>query len=500
MRFYLSSLFVAAKPRFSSLVTRNPFPVSWGNNPISRSTRMMFPAVVADITDTLREFYRQPAVRARMLEFLGSDESGDFTAEYITADGVRAAERTPLLPWELPAQLDAGRDICRSLADRDSLLAHLDIEYVNFDFPADVYLDPLRAFALQEPMEIAVKRILSHYGIKPLHILSGRGHHFVWRIGRSSKVFARLVDLGRAAQLHDSLLVRRRDGLDAPSITCGFAGLGLLMEFLARLIIDLSAHEMVIPVEMTAVEVGASRRGREMISIDLSEYADPLPMRTVRVPYSGYLKPWQQPHAIGEGNLPRIGPIIFVTLDGADLRHGLAAMRQPRMAAELARNGSAVIPDATNGSEHLLHHYLGSELKRFHDFFHTAQHDDPQRWPETYDHTPLDHLPAGAQEALRHPNDVLLRPVGMKNVTEALLARGWHPRHIAGLIRSKFERDYGWGEEGKDYSPALRADYYTRIFAGLRTSVEVETAEIRGAETRPIPQWHAPEPAEAVEV
>jgi len=455
---------------------------------------------MTDILDTLRDYYRKPAVRARMLEFLGADEAGDFTAEYITADTPTLAERTPLLPWELPAQLDAGRDICRSLADRDSLIAHLDIEYVNFDFPADAYLDPARAFALQEPIEIAVKRVLAHYGIEALHILSGRGHHFVWRINRASKVFARLAEAGRGSLIQDSLVLRRRDGLDAPSITCAFAGLGLLMEFVARLVIELSSAETVIPVQMTAVDVAPSRRGREMISIDLSEYADPLPMRTIRVPYSGYLKPWQQSYAVGAGNLPRIGPIIFVTLDAADLRHGIAAMRDPKLAAALARDSSAFIPDQTNGTEHLLHHYLGSHLKTFHDQFHASGHDDPRRWPETYDHTPLDHLPVGAREALRHPNDLLLRPVGMKNVTNALLDRGWHPRHIAGLIRSKFERDYAWGEEWKDYSPALRADYYTRIFAGERTPVALEATEITGAEHLPPPHWPAPAPPEAVEV
>lgn len=456
--------------------------------------------VVSGILETLRDYYRHPAVRARMLEFLGADEVGDFTAEYITADTPDAARREPLLPWELAAQLEAGHDICRSLADRDSLLAHLDIEYVNFDFPAEAYLDPVRAFALQEPLEAAVKRVLAHYGVRALHILSGRGHHFVWRISRASKVFARLVDAGRAAQLQDALLLRRRDGLDAPSITSAFTGLGLLMEFVARLVMDLAAHDMAIPAEMTAVEVGPSRRGREMISLDLSEYADPLPMRTIRVPYSGYLKPWQQSHAVGAANLPRIGPIIFVTPGGADLRTGLAAMRDPRLAAALAGDSSAVIPDQTNGTEHLLHHYLGSELCKFHDHFHAARHDDPRSWPETYDHTPLDHLPAGAREALSHPNDLLLRPIGMKRVTEALLDRGWHPRHIAGLIRSKFERDHGWGEEWKDYSPALRADYYTRIFAGRRTSVAVEAAEIRGAEHLPGPHWSTPAPTEAIEV
>ena len=41
---------------------------------------------------------------------------------------------------------------------------------------------------------------------------------------------------------------------------------------------------MQIPVELTAVEVGPSKHGREMISIDISEYGDPLYSRAVRYP------------------------------------------------------------------------------------------------------------------------------------------------------------------------------------------------------------------------
>lgn len=440
---------------------------------------------MTDIVETLRGYYRSPAVRSRMQEFLGRDGKGDFTCEYITADGPDIALRNPVLPWELPAQLNAGRDICRSLADAGSLLAHIDIEYVNFDFPADAYLDPARAFALQEPVVAAVKRVLAHYGIGALHTLSGRGHHFVWRIRRTSQVFARLAAIGRASLVQDSFAVRRRDGLDAPSTTCAFAGLGLVIEFVARLVAAISAPDNVIPVEMTAVEVPPSRRGREMISIDLSEYADPLPMRTVRIPFSGYLKPWQQPWAIGRANLPRIGPLIFVTPEDADIRDGISAMRDPDLASEMACNVRCSIPDRTAGTARLLQHYMRSGLRRFHDYFHSAAHDDPRRWPETYDRAPLNDLPPVARDALRYPNDLLLRPVGMKNVTVALQRKGWHPRHIAGLIRSKFERDYGWGEEWNDYSPAMRADCYTRIFAGLTTTVSSEATEISRLHRRP---------------
>jgi hypothetical protein len=115
-------------------------------------------------------------------------------------------------------------------------------------------------------------------------------------------------------------------------------------------------------------------------------------------------------------------------------------------------------------------------------------------WHGGYDRTPLDDLPEGARLALKHPNDLLLRPSGMRMVVDALLQRGWHPRHIAGLIRSKFERDHGWGTQWDEYSPALRADFYARIFAGRRTGVCVEAGDIRAGEVAEIPRGQA-EPA-----
>lgn len=435
-----------------------------------------------DILETFRDYYKSPAVRARILEFLGSGRDGDFTCEYITADGLGPPQRRAIVPGELFARLDEGLDICRSLWDRQSLIAHLDVEYVNFDFPADPYLDPARAFGLQEPVEEALRRILDRCGLRPLQILSGRGHHFVWRIDRCSPVFTELCAMGRATQLNDSAHLRRRDGLDLPSTNAAFAGLGLLMEFLGRLAVEIAEPDSAIPLDLTAVEVGPSQRGREMISIDLSEYGDPLSMRAVRVPFSGYLKPWQQPYAMGRENLTRIGPLVFVPLDGMELAEGLIAMRDPQRAAEVAESVSARIPDMTAPTAWLLDLYRSSGLRRFHEWFYSAQHDDPSRWPQTYDRTPLHDLAEPARSALVWPNDLLLRPAGMKAVTNALLARGWHPRHIAGLIRSKFERDYGWGEEWRDYSPALRADFYTRIFSSLGTSVAPEAGIIRASE------------------
>ncbi|MFM8830980.1 MAG: hypothetical protein ACKOHM_08245 [Spartobacteria bacterium] len=434
-----------------------------------------------DIRQTLRAFYKNPAVRARILEFLGGKTPATATCDYITADGVEWPVREPRMPDELFHSLEEGLDICRSLSDRESLIAHLDIEYVNFDFAAEAYLDPKRTFELQEPVARAIHRILEHCGIHALHVLSGRGHHYVWRIRRNSPVFSSLCDLGSKAA----------GDVRIPAQTeKAFAGLGLVMEFFGRLILEMARPHCRIPIELTAVEVAPSQRGREMISIDLSEYGDPLPTRTVRVPFSGYLKPWQQSYAVGEDNIGKIGPIIFVPADESETEGAVAAMRDPERAARWAEHFSTDIPDATSGTGELIREYETSALRGFHDFFYSRHHDPVASWPHTYDRTPLQNLPEGVRDALLFPNDLLLRPTSIRAVTETLVARGWHPRHVAGLLRSKFERDYGWGNQWKDYSPSMRADFYVRIFSGLKTSVAEDAAAIAEAELEHLPRPH----------
>jgi hypothetical protein len=61
--------------------------------------------------------------------------------------------------------MESGLDIGRSLWDRESLIADLDVEYVNFDRPEEAYLSPERVFDLQLPVEQAIVTILKNYDI-----------------------------------------------------------------------------------------------------------------------------------------------------------------------------------------------------------------------------------------------------------------------------------------------------------------------------------------------
>ena len=423
-----------------------------------------------NVIEMRMQYYGDTNVRARILEFIGAATGGESSCEFLTgSDDSSSPPFRSYSPQSLNLLLDCGFEICRSLWDRTDLIADFDIEYVNFDNPAEAFVDPERVLAIQEPVQQTIQRLLEEYRIEALHVLSGRGHHFVWRIEQNSAVFGTLAEIGQGPPSLRATEQERHppSGNTVPlELARAFAGLGLVMEFLAHRVKQIAAPLTKIPVELTAIEVGPSDHGREMISIDVSEYGDPLYSRMLRVPFSVYLKPWQQPWGFSVDVLARLKPLFVIPLQGIDWREGVFAMRDPRLAAELAAQVSTKIPDATNGTGKLVTDYWNSKLAQFHASFYSQEQHPAELWPETYDRLSLEILPACARIALETPNDLLLRPAYIRRLVRVMLALGWHPRHIAGLICSKYCRDFGW-TQFVNVDPATRADFYTRVFAGL---------------------------------
>ena len=410
-------------------------------------------------------------VRARIHEFFGDRGAEGYGAVFLAAGREDGAHyREPLPVEELPSWLDRGAELNRSLWDRDSLIAHLDLEYVNFDDPAYAFLNEERIFALQAPVVATASELLASFGIHPLKLMTGRGYHFIWRISRTSKAFADLARFGHVAASLKCLYATERAPTGEhvpPELGAAFAGLGLVMEFVAHKIKKRAAPQCEVPVELGAIEIGGGPHGREMISVDITEYADPLCSRVTRAPFSVYLKPTQQRAGIGDRIVEGILPLLIIPIGDLGMSDALAVKHDPSAAASLAATALAVIPDASRETKRLIKAYQRSRLARFHAEFYSQEHDAPALWPETYDRTPFEMLPPCARVILEHPNDLLLRPGCAERVVRVLLALGWHPRHIAGLIRSKYERDHGWGDQWAGYDPATRADFFARVFAGL---------------------------------
>ena len=188
-----------------------------------------------------------------------------------------------------------------------------------------------------------------------------------------------------------------------------------------------------------------------MISLDISEYGDPLDSRSARVPYSRYLKPQQQKTSLGEQFIDNLPPIFEIPQHEMSVTKALRVMRDPEAVAELAQRAAGFVPDCSAGMETLISSYTASALAKFHRDFYSTKPDPPESWPQTYDRIDLEQLPPCARFILEHPNDLLLRPSGMRRIVAVSLSLGWHPQHIAGLIQSKFERD----SDGERYGQAM---------------------------------------------
>ncbi len=115
----------------------------------------------------------------------------------------------------------------------------------------------------------------------------------------------------------------------------------------------------------------------------------------------------------------------------------------------------------------LLSSYRSSQLADFHRWYLAVEPDPPEQWGEGYDRLNVDDLPPCVALPVSRPNDRLLKPVNLQNLVRVLWAKGWHPRHVGGLVRSKYERDRGWGTLWLEYDAATRADVYARVLAGL---------------------------------
>jgi hypothetical protein len=74
------------------------------------------------------------------------------------------------------------------------------------------------------------------------------------------------------------------------------------------------------------------------------------------------------------------------------------------------------------------------------------------------------------RQPLERPNPALLVPAALRVIALVLWSRGWHPRAVADLIRSRYEADHGWGDLWRRYAAAARADFYVRLFAGAVAS------------------------------
>jgi hypothetical protein len=402
---------------------------------------------------TLVEYYRWPAVRARIAEYCGGSASDarSFTATALAAFGgvhqLREAEGAPVgLPLSAwPSILEDGVDVCRSLSDRTGTLLVFDIDYVNHDDLAEPYRDPQQTFRRLEPVYSATGDILASYAIRPLVLVTGRGYHVVMKAVWGSPLEAALTDIGSAPTAGPRA--------PRPAERRTHDGAGRLLEHLAHQVVRAVAGRTEVPVSVLDVP---PRGGGPFICLDVTAYGDPLAVRNTRCAFSLNQKARAQgldvrPDVVSV--LPRARePLADLLRARADL--GLAAGR--------ARGADGVIP-LVSDARRWIRAYRGSTLARFHRFFDEAA---PPSEPRAFDDVDLDALPACVAFPLRMPNDALLTPGWLRSVALILWAMGWHPQAAVGLVVSRYSGEHGWGSYWDRYDREERASFYVRLCCG----------------------------------
>ncbi len=459
-----------------------------------------------------REYYANTSIIRRMLEYCGvpttvtetfnlpqkklpkdSDALTEIsihkTCEYLVGwgEGMKNAGKGEFkslpnnsLGWLLNSEY--GRtDIFRSIWDKKSNLCVIDIEYFSKKYPGETYVNQERVFWELEPTLQCMKLIFLSYGIKPLITATGQGYHISFRIDKKkdnedNPVYNELKEIGqvedtlRGKYQHLSLESRRsRPVTDEEGKV--YDALGKLVEYVTHKTMK-SAHKYGNKMPIVVGDIAVGNEKGEAISIDLSAFANPLYMRDIRLPFSKHHK-----HKMKKdlGNdikeirtavaVPRFTPCNGNELTLDELFNN---RRNYRNCANYANAITTEIPECSEGILKLINEYKQSKLYEFHKDFDNMKEDSPSSWNLTYDRFELEKVPPCVSHMLSNPNPWLLQPTVIQTLVRTLAGKGWwHPKHIAGLIRSKYERDHKWEVNFHKYDANTWATVWTRIYAGM---------------------------------
>jgi hypothetical protein len=419
-------------------------------------------------SEHVQEYYRDPDVRLRILEYCGGGLTSAPTAAYI---GALHPDGAPHLTWDRatrlpPDHLDAAvslaPDFARSLWDTRHLLFVIDLDYLNVDAQAAAFLHPADTFVNLEPTFNVIGRLLTAFGVHAFRLITGRGYHFAGRIPLTDPVAAALARLvPEVPGWYPDVDARRVAHVDAemtPEQARAATGLGLLTEYLSHMVLRRAADVSRIPVVVNGTVVGRGPRGRECVSFDFSHAGDPLDVRMIRVAYGTYQWHRFRPDIFGDTVASDIRPLAVIPRGARSLISILLGGRELQTGRSLARLTAARLPDVSVGIARVLARYRRSRLARFHRHFAEPDEVSP---------SPAGDLPPCVANAFARPNDLLLKPEHIQHVVRALMAREWSPRRIADAVAACYSRDWNWGDRWTRMHRKTRADFDVRVFAGM---------------------------------
>ena len=457
---------------------------------------------------TPHEFYRQEAVVQRILEYCGVsiEDAAQFhleadsslqsskslerlarkaTVEYLSG-WLGGKKPTSRKPGQTGWFFDQGYDVFRSVWDKQNITFLLDLEYVSHRFPAEAYLNQERVFGLLEPVYQCLWDIFREKGMKPLTLVTGQGYHFVFDVNSYDRPYwqkeKQVTDIVRKLEhigyLEDTLQGKyehpvpgkKRDRVVEKELGRVFDASGKILEFVVHKALKrLPQYGVKIPITIGDLVTGNAMQ--ETISLDLSTYTSPLHLRVMRTAFSTHQKHHNPKKMTGAEHIPvQIAIPRHTPCNGSilSLREVFKNRRHFEHSANYAKAITLNIPEEGAGVNQLCEEFVGSPLHLFHQDYDTTKTDNPERWPSTYDRFDLRSVPPCVAKMLTDPNPALLQPTQIQTLVRVLTGKQWwHPKHVAGLIRSKYERDFQWDYRFDKHDAAHHANTWVRFYAGL---------------------------------
>lgn len=415
--------------------------------------------------EAVAEYYGSEAVRARIAEYCGGRPG--LTARFAAAGlagyggrtGLHASDMAPVVLQcrDFGRLLDDGADICRAFADRGGTLIQLDLDYVHPRDPGEVYRDPWTCFRALEPVYQAARDVFRAYDLPVLAMITGRGYHFTARAASGGALASDLVALSRLGP--PSLAppgAVPRSASRTVSMDAAHDGAGRLVEFICHAVARAVVGRTVVPV--TLADVPPPGRG-PFICLDSTAYGDTLSSRHARCAFSSHQK------ASVEGLVPANDPgfVIALPRETLGLSRLLSLRADAAAAARQAETMRADLPDV-HDAPRLVRAYRDSALAASHRRFDAEAGPGPPAAARRYAAIEPSALPLCVRGPLENPNPALLVPQALRAVTLTLRGRGWRPRAIADLVRSRYEGTHAWGDLWRRFDPAPRAEFYVRLF------------------------------------
>ncbi len=403
-----------------------------------------------------KNMFEHPFVREKILDYFRGDRKGKISAGYILGlpVGVNGDERFSSPEEDLSWVWSGGYKIFRSLFDTENILCPFFLKYS----PSSKIYSEEDIFSFLEPAYKSVRDLFYKFGLEPLPLMIDQGYLFISRTSLNSRA---VRDLEKIGNITDTLKGRYSVSMGkrhrSIPIYQGRAheGLSRIMEYFAHRAIKDIRKRTSKPIYLYESFQKTSDRATEAFHIDLNIYSDPLYLKVIDTPFSFSLNSKNEKSYV----LPRDS---FTNLDQL-----LRIRKDTALMEEYLKNIDTLIPDCNLGLRNLIRSYKASRLYQFHKSFDSIEHDAYWDWKNTYDKYSGDSIPGYVTNMIKNPNPALLNLANIQLLTKVLMRDNWHPKHVAGLIRSKYERNHGWGSLWYEYDASTRANFFVRLVAGL---------------------------------